>query len=338
MIRSLFSNIGYNFATFRSCLGSSFYLPSVKLIVNSSKGIEGALSTGMIVQYKGSSTLYCFVHDQVKEAVLSLVPKNDNIFLYIGMKLWTLLPAEELDEQIFTVANLLHRAVGSTDEENIKIAEFLARAGEKALSLIAFEAAHQYVDTGIKLLGIDCWKTNYNLTLALCNNMAKSVYGMKKYAKMNDIMITILRNATSSFDLVQIYSLKMTRCNELILFDDATNTAMIILNKIGEKIDQSMYADNIIKSLIEKVKSLLTGKSEEEIIQLKDMTDDANPIMLIYRDLSKSSFFVNPALFIYMSIRMIELTFSHGLSKYSCIGKQSDSYLTENLFIIFLFA
>jgi len=192
-----------------SCLGSPFSLPLVKLIVNSSEGIEGALSTGMIIQYKGSSTFYHFIHDQSKEAALSLMPKNDKIFLYIGMKLLALLSPEELDEQIFTVANLFCQAIGSTDEENIRMAELLVRAGEKSLSLAAFETAHKYFDAGIKLLGKNCWKTHYSLTLKLYNNMGKSAFGMAKDSIMNEAIDVILTNVASSSDLVQVYSLKL---------------------------------------------------------------------------------------------------------------------------------
>ena len=39
-------------------IGSPFSLSSLKLIVNSSRGIEGALNTGMITHYKGSDTMY----------------------------------------------------------------------------------------------------------------------------------------------------------------------------------------------------------------------------------------------------------------------------------------
>jgi len=175
------------------------------------------------------------------------------------------------------------------------------------------------------------------LTLKLYNNMGKSAFGMAKDSIMNEAIDVILTNAASSSDLVQVYSLKIMRYNEKYLFEDAINAAKIILNKIGERIDQSMYNNAIIESLIDGAKTLLSSRWEE-IIQLNDMADDIYPIALIYRDLFTSSFVANANLFIYISIRMIQLTLSHGLSKYSCLGKQSDFYSTKsNIDKIFLY-
>ena len=46
-----------------SCLGSLFSLNTLKLIVNSNKGIEGATNLEIITQYKRSSIIYHFAHD-----------------------------------------------------------------------------------------------------------------------------------------------------------------------------------------------------------------------------------------------------------------------------------
>jgi len=68
-----------------SCLGSPFSLNTLKLIVNSNKGIEGAINSEIITQYKGSSTIYRFAHDQIQCAAYSLLPSDSReIFLYIG--------------------------------------------------------------------------------------------------------------------------------------------------------------------------------------------------------------------------------------------------------------
>ena len=68
-----------------SCLGSPFSLKALKLIVNNSKGIEGALNSEIITQYKGSDSIYRFAHDQIQQAAFSLLPDDPKeIFLYIG--------------------------------------------------------------------------------------------------------------------------------------------------------------------------------------------------------------------------------------------------------------
>ena len=68
-----------------SCLGSPFSLETLKLIVNTNKGVEGALNSEIITQHKGSNIIYRFAHDQIQQAAFSLLPDNPKeIFLYIG--------------------------------------------------------------------------------------------------------------------------------------------------------------------------------------------------------------------------------------------------------------
>ena len=308
-------------------MGSPFSLPLVKLIVNSSRGIEGALSTGMITQYKCSNTLYHFTHDNIKEAALSLVPQNDNISLYMGIKLLTLLSEEELDRQIFTVANLLLGANRLSYSDSSKVVELFIQAGERALSLTAFENAFQYFEAGLNLLGANCWdNNNYDLTLKLYNNAAKSAFGMQKDAIMNKIIDVVLINATSPIHLTDIYSLKIMRFNEKMQFKDAIGAVMFILNELGEKIDQSMYNHATSTSAIERVKRLLSRKSEEEIVNTKKSGNaiDAILSMFCHLFLAKDQ---DPNLYVHASIRMIELSLKQGLSKDSCIGEKSNPCL-----------
>ena len=72
-----------------SCLGSPFSLITLKRVVNNKDAIESALSTGLIVQHnERSNTMYRFVHDQVQEAVFSLLPKNSTELFYYSKYLY----------------------------------------------------------------------------------------------------------------------------------------------------------------------------------------------------------------------------------------------------------
>ena len=68
-----------------SCLGSPFSLNTLNLIVNSKSGIQGAINSEIITQYKGSSIIYRFVHDKIQQAAHALLPEDSReMFLYIG--------------------------------------------------------------------------------------------------------------------------------------------------------------------------------------------------------------------------------------------------------------
>ena len=316
---------------FRSCLGSPFSILSVKVIVNSSRGIDGLLSTGMITQYKGSNNFYCFAHDNIKEAASSLVPENDNICLYMGIKLWTLLPAEELDCQIFTVADLLMSSNLSSEKDSLKLVKLFSRAGERAMSITAFEKACHYFKAALGLLGVNCWENNYSMTLELYNNAARSAFGMQIDSMLNEVKEVVLRNASSPADLVEIYSLIILRFGERTLFKDAIDTAMFILNKLGERIDHNVYDNASIALAIERVKKLFLSKSGEKIIDMKEMSETYKPIMSIFTHVFQASYSAFPNLFVYASIRMVEITLHDGLSKDSAVGEKSITCTSEYL-------
>ena len=133
------------------CLGSSFTLQTLKLIVNRSDPIDHALSTGMITMQNNSRKTYRFAHDQIQTAAYSLLPEDPReIFLYIGKKLCALFSQKELDQNIFVVTNLLQnsRDLISDQTERLKTAELFLLAGNKAITYAVFTQAFKILETG----------------------------------------------------------------------------------------------------------------------------------------------------------------------------------------------
>merc|ERR1719445_1977565 len=57
-----------------SCLGNSFPLLILKLLVSHDVAVKNALATGLIIKSKESDTIYRFAHDQIQQAAFSLIP------------------------------------------------------------------------------------------------------------------------------------------------------------------------------------------------------------------------------------------------------------------------
>ena len=301
-----------------SCLGSSFSLRTIKLIVNRSDGIECALTTKMIAQHKGSDIIYHFVHDHIQEAAFSLLPEDPRaIFLYIGKKLWKLFSKQELEDNIHVVVHLLKKVIGIVQdlEERSQIAELFLEAGEKSMASAAFSQAFEYLDFGTNMLNKDCWTTHYSLTLKLYDASAKNAYCISNYDKMNTLLDQVFKNVTCTFDVIKSYSLQIKRFNDKRMFEDAIKRGIYILNMMGEQI-----IDNRCQSITDfefhRLRDLIIGTPNENILRLKEMEDDrVISVMMIFNELVVPCTLSNLQLLASISSRMVQLTLNHGISK-----------------------
>jgi len=312
-------------STFKICntynsfsLGSQFRLSIVKLIINSDQGIDEVLSKGMIVQYKMSETVYCFYHDQIKQASHSLLPEDPKqILLYMGLKLWKVLTSEEFEDSIYTIVNLLRQSIDLVDDKDqrFKIAELFMQAGHKALVSVAFKQSFEYFATARHLLDGECWKSHYSLSLNIYDNYAKAAYCMEDYTSMHECLDEIRKKVACSLHLVPSFLLRIRLHNDNLKYEDAVSSAMCILKELGEEIDTSNQAMTFSKT--KKLQDLL---SKEKILEMQPMEEPHASVMSIIGNILTSCYFTKPALLVPLCSRMIELTIKHGLSKYSSVA------------------
>jgi len=314
-----------------SCIGSSFSIRILKLVVNRSEGILGAISSDMIVQCKGSDTMYNFVHDNIQEAAYSLLPDNPRpMFSYIGKKLWTVLSKQELHENIFTVVRLLHGGVemSNDEEDRYQVVELFLQAGEKAMKYTGFAQSCEYLEAGMKLLGEDGWNTQYDLCLKLYDISAKALYCMSNYTKMYEIIAKIFKNVTAALDLVPCYLLLIRMNSDMRRNEEAIRYALIILEKLDVSIDPNQ---SIGRSELMQTKSLV-GESMESILEIREMENRTILSSMEILNFTLYSCFNSDNFNLYATVcsKMVELTMKHGISKYSCHGLCSFAVVLSN--------
>ena len=70
-----------------------------------------------------------------------------------------------------------------------------------------------------------------------------------------------------------------------------------------------------------EAKLLLSAKSHDEISEMEKMQDESKvAIMSILSNALTSTYFINPKIYCLVSLRMVNLTLQHGISKFSCLG------------------
>jgi len=173
---------------------------------------------------------------------------------------------------------------------------------------------------GIKLLGDDGWKLDYDLSLKLHSAAAKSAYCIGNVTCMDVCVESVFENALSLLHTLEAFKIIIKCYNDKRKFQDALDAAISILHKIGENVNYT-ESEEVCNLEVEKVKSLLKGKSQDELPKMKKMKDEHKlATMSIMGEVLPSLYFVNPQLFFRISLQMVVLTLENGVSKFSSFG------------------
>ena len=313
--------------TIASYLGRSFSYSTLKQLLNYSKGIEDALDKGIIS--KGINNMYRFVHVQIKEVVIDLLPKDDRkkLHLYIGKKLWDLITNKNLDEDLILVAHLLKYTIDlvTDPKERLKMAKLFMETGAQSMKLNSFGRASHHFQTGIKLLSTDTWEKEYNISLKMFNQAAVAAYSNQKHSDMIALLNIISANATSALHLVQSNVIKVRYHNDKRKYAKAIEQGLAILDKIGErelcmKARSNSEDSSVINSQIQETKAMVNDILKRSLSVIQENEDEtSNAVMLILSNMMTSSYQSSPKLLLLITCRMIHITFQHGISIHSSL-------------------
>ena len=131
---------------------------------------------------------YKFVHDRVQQAVYSLLSEAEKqaTHLEVGRQLLAHMPIDTREERIFDLVNQLNqgRELIESQAERLQLAKLNLQAGQKAKASAAIQAAFNYLQIGVVLLGENHWHRQYDLTLTLYVEAAQAAYLCGDFEKM----------------------------------------------------------------------------------------------------------------------------------------------------------
>jgi predicted ATPase/signal transduction histidine kinase/tRNA A-37 threonylcarbamoyl transferase component Bud32 len=156
---------------------------------------------------------YKFLHDRVQQAAYSLIPESQKkqTHLKIGQLLLEYYQTEEIEENIFDIVNHLNFGTEFIYEQlqRDRLAKLNLIASQKAKAASAYEAALNYSTTGLELLELSSWETNYDLMLGLHLESVEIEYLNTNFKRAATLTQTILERATNVLDIVKTYQLQI---------------------------------------------------------------------------------------------------------------------------------
>ncbi len=320
---------------YASCIGSKFDLNTLAALSDNTLAqtaidLWPAIQEGLILpvgnKYRLAESLqtgdtlpdveYKFLHDQVQNAAYSLLEKKAKLELHLKIGNLLLASSDEIKtkNKIFDIVNQLNMAIPLVHDSAylIKIASLNLLAGKKAKDAAAYSPAYKYLKTGIDILPADSWKNHYQLSLDLHNEGAEAAYLNSDPEEMERIISNVLRNTTEILHSVTAYIIKAQAYVSLTRNEDALNTSLEILAKLGVKLPLKPNKLHIIGSLL-TTKFKLRGKTKEQLLELPEMKDPRqSAIMEILSTAASPAYFAKPDLFPLIVFRQIQLSVKYG--------------------------
>ncbi|CAB9531002.1 Transcriptional regulator [Seminavis robusta] len=320
---------------YASCLGASFKASTLRLIwdpkgrrVQESKD-EADCNTGNIAYMldslvKGNFIESCgiqeyrWVHDKVQEAAGSLGNVVTASFrLKVGIELYNLLSAKELDERLFDVADLINQGDAKPHPE---LAEINLRASDKARNISAFQSAAIYAVNGIRLLPKgELWTTHRTQALRLYTVGAELNLALGNAEEAEAYSNEVLKREDCS--VLEKLPLKLAMAHKLssidLKYDEMITYCLGALKELGCNLRWKLVP-KLVQTVFVMKRTLEAAKKAPDNIrdEVGIMTDPTQlAIVHLLRRVQYASYQIADVLFVSIALcEIVNMTLKHGIS------------------------
>ncbi|MFZ1025018.1 MAG: ATP-binding protein, partial [Limnoraphis robusta] len=188
----------------------------------------------------------------------------------------------------------------SKQQEKDELAQLNLIAAQKAQAAVAYNAAQEYLNLGIKLLATNSWQQQYELTLALYQEAAEVAYLCGDFEQTETLSMLVLENARTVLDQVKIYELEIEVCLVQNNFKKALSIGVEVLQLLGVMLPQS--PNNLHIKL-----------ATENLMDLPEMTDpESLAAMSILGKMLGIGYISMPEILVPIVLTQIDLSIKYG--------------------------
>ncbi|MBD2440276.1 ATP-binding sensor histidine kinase [Nostoc sp. FACHB-110] len=334
-----------------ACIGNSFDLATLAIVSEQSEievasALWKALQEGLVLPigdiykfYVGqkitSNTLenhqqtvnYKFLHDRVQQAAHSLIAEDTKqiTHLTIGRLLLKNTPSELREEKIFAIVNQLNIGIEllDTPTQRDELARLNLVAGKKAIYSTAYSAAVEYLGIGCKLLLPNCWTEQYDLALALYQELASAYLLNCEFRETETYVQIVLDHAKTVLDTVKVSELKIQALISQHKLKESVNIALDFLKLLGVEFPKNPTLVDVQQGY-ETMKSFLTANNLT-VAGLLDLPINQNSnshsaAARIITSTIPAIFCTNTNLLSLATFKQVELAIKHGNTEFTTVA------------------
>ncbi|WP_394830490.1 AAA family ATPase [Pendulispora rubella] len=292
---------------------------------------------------------YKFLHDRVQQAAYSLIEdaQKQEVHLRIGRLLLAKCTTGGIprDEELFDVVNHLNVGASCIDgrDERLRLARLNLLAGRKAKAATAYDAAADYLRTGMWLLEKSStsngspptcshsptsppeaggWNTDYELAFGLHLARAECEHLTGRFGQAERLFDVISSRVKTDRERAQVQNLRMVLCLTLGKYAEAVAAGRAGLKLFG--IDLPEDPDELRATLdaeLAQVDATLDGRPIADLIDAPALTDPRmQTIGSLMSTVTPAAYFVNPTLFGLLGAKQVNLALRHGHTNVSAYG------------------
>jgi predicted ATPase/signal transduction histidine kinase len=282
-----------------------------------------AVQAGLVFR---EDSAYKFLHDRIQQAAYLLIPEERRVevHLHIGRVLLANLPADELAQHPFDVANQLNRGAARLidREEKAQVATIDLHAGRKAKTSAAYTSARAYFSAGIALLDERDWDSRYDLMFNLRLERAECEFLTGNFETAEELIADLVQRGSSIIDRAAAYHLRVLLHTVKAENAQAVTSALTCLRMFGIDLPAHPSLEEV-RTEYETIWQALNERPIEGLIDLPLMTDaELQAAMRVLSSLLTSAYVTDFHLFCLHLCRMVNISVQHGVCSASahCFG------------------
>ena len=333
--------------TCAACIGPSFDLRTLATILEKSPAATAAdlweaLSEGLLQPISGDYRLlewtldeldttdvavrYRFLHDRVKEACYAIVPaaERPTMHLAIGRLLVAHGGGKVRDEDLLEVVRHLNLgAQAITDEaERMDVARLNLRAGRRAMSAAAFEAASSLFGAGRALASEEAFARDHDMCFALWLEGAEAAYLMSAFDDQEALTKVALERAKSANERASVYSIRARALLTSSRFADALRAGRAGLGELGVVLPEDSAAQQAaFMEAIGDIDRLLVGRPIESLGDGPRNTDPRDALIFkLMNELIIAAYSVQKSLYGLIVVEQVRLSLTRGNVEQSAVS------------------
>lgn len=250
--------------TLAACIGNAFDVRTLSIVsrkdpTETSAQVWEALREGLLLplqtprseaprsethhansQRTDTTHAWKFAHDRVQQAAHSLLGENQRqqMHLQIGRLLLQAVGDDADDERLFDIAGHFNRALALVNDaaERRLVLGLNLRAGRKAKSATAYEAALRHFTVASDLLPANAWNDDYATTFALHKERAECEFLAGNTQVAQQMFKVLKQRAKRVLDEAEVVCLHVQLCTILNDFAQAIDVGLKGLARLGMRL------------------------------------------------------------------------------------------------------